>query len=162
MNQLGHTPSQRSGSGFTLIEVMLAESIAAIGIIAILGLLPGAIRSGRDAADNTLSATVAQEVFSNIRSQPLDAAYFSDGTGPYNLTGGAYTATSPLPFNFDYVGVPTTNAAAFYYKVLISVQQTVNPAPLPIWAIRVAVKWPALSPVASSNVFISYVTPYAQ
>ena len=84
MKQLRHISPQGRKGAFTLIEVVLAVAIASIGIIAILGLLPNAIQSSRDATDNTLSATIAQDVFANIRSQPLNTVNF--GNGPHDFT----------------------------------------------------------------------------
>ena len=153
MKKPSHT-LRRSNSAFTLIEVMLAISIAAIGIIAILGLLPGAIQSGRDAADNTLSATIAQDIFSNIRSQPLSAVDFGDGSGPiHNVTN-----SGTLTFYYDSTGNPT-NVGAAYYKILFSSQQQ---ATLPLWNLQVAIIWPALAKIATTNTFISNLTSYDQ
>src|SRR5258707_8255808 len=84
-----------NGNGFTLVEVMLALAIVSIGLIAILGLLPTGLRSARDAADNTISATVIQDVFNTIRTQPFASVDLNSAFGfpaipsqpnpPYNL-----------------------------------------------------------------------------
>ncbi len=137
-----------------MIEVVLAVAIASIGIIAIMGLLPNAIQASRNATDNTLSATIAQDVFSNIRSQPLDAVDFGDGSGTHNLTN----APVQLTLNFDSTGV-STNATA-YYKVLVSIQPQPTAPALPLWTVQAGVVWPALSPAATTNIFVSYVTAY--
>ncbi len=68
----------RNGDAFTLVEVMLALAIVSIGLIAILGLLPTGLRSARDAADNTISATVVQDSFSLLRNSPFHAAIICD------------------------------------------------------------------------------------
>src|ERR1017187_7839345 len=112
------------GHGFTLVEVMLSLAIVSIGLIAILGLLPTGLRSARDAADNTISATVIQDVFSTIRTNQfakVDLSGFGFAGGPYNLNSNYLPPLSPPIFAyFDREGF--TPAAAKqpqdnYYKV---------------------------------------------
>lgn len=138
-----------------MIEVVLAVAIASIGIIAILGLLPNAIQSSRDATDNTLSATIAQDVFANIRSQPLNTVNF--GNGPHDFTIPIST-NSPVILNFDYTGALTN--AIDYYQALISCQPQNN---LSLSFVQVAIVWPARSAApTATNIFISAVTQLYQ
>lgn len=58
----------RSSAGFSLVEVTIAIGIFAFVIVAILGLFPVALRQRTDAALETRSVLVAQQVFESIRS----------------------------------------------------------------------------------------------
>ena len=139
-------------SGFTLIEVVLAVAIASIGIIAILGLLPNAIQSSRDAADNTLSATIAQDIFSDMRTQPFNSVDIGKGSHNLNLFSGSDT------LNFDGNGFrmpPPT-----YYEVTIKYQPQ---PPLKISQVQATVVWPAFAAnPANTNTFTTVVAWYDQ
>jgi uncharacterized protein (TIGR02598 family) len=58
----------RSTIAFTLVEVMIAVAVVTMGIVAVLGLIPVSLKSARDAADNTLAATIVQDIFTGVRS----------------------------------------------------------------------------------------------
>jgi uncharacterized protein (TIGR02598 family) len=135
--------------GFTLVEVMLALAIVSIGLIAILGLLPTGLRSARDAADNTLSATIIQDVFSNIRSQPFGSVDLGNGPLNLNVTG------SQILF-YDSSG-GQTNLAAAYYRVVVSFQAQPVPG---LSFVQASVLWPAVSANPVTNVFTTYVAQY--
>lgn len=47
---------------FSLVEVVLAIAIVAIGLVAILGLFPQGLTSGQNAADDSLLAVIVQDV----------------------------------------------------------------------------------------------------
>jgi prepilin-type N-terminal cleavage/methylation domain-containing protein len=146
--------------GFTLIEVMLALAIVSVGIIAILGLLPVGLRAGRDAADNTLSATVVQDTFSGLRTNAFHSAILCDTCiTPQDLSTYDTTTTPSLRVSnaYDQAGFSTgwTNA---YYKVMLDFQPQ---APLPLSQVTATVVWPAQSknPV-NTNVFITRIAQY--
>jgi len=61
------SPLQRS-SGFTLIEILLAIGILAIGITAVLSLFMMGARSHRRATDRTRSALLADTLVNQIRA----------------------------------------------------------------------------------------------
>ena len=56
---------------FSLVEVVAAVGVVAVGIIAILGLLPSGLNSSRDTANETRAALMAQSVYTTLRSQPF-------------------------------------------------------------------------------------------
>lgn len=58
-------------AAFSLVEVVAAVGVVAIGIIAILGLLPAGLNSSRDTANETRAALMAQSVYTTLRSQPF-------------------------------------------------------------------------------------------
>jgi uncharacterized protein (TIGR02598 family) len=151
------------GDGFTLVEVMLALAIVSIGLITILGLLPTGLRSARDAADNTIAATVVQDVFSTLRTNPftnedLTALGFPASGGPlpgYNLQIN-YPAITAF---FDHEGFTAATVADHYYQVNLTFT---NQAPLGALSLVTAtIVWPAHSKnPANTNVFTTGVAQY--
>jgi uncharacterized protein (TIGR02598 family) len=155
-------PSRRDA--FTLVEVMLSLAIVSIGLIAILGLLPTGLRSARDAADNTLSATVVQDVFSTIRTQPfanVDLTAFNFTGGPYNLNGNYLSPPLPLIVAyFDQAGftVPLAKQPQDnYYQVSLTFSNQAAALSL----VTATVVWPAHSvhPL-NTNIFVTEVAQY--
>ena len=133
----------RSAIAFTLIEVMIAVAVVTLGIVAVLGLIPVGLKSARDAADNTLSATIVQDVFSVIRAQP------------FNSLG------APNTLYFDQNGTnmtPVTTPYYSYYRVEVSYTSL---SPLPLYGIQATVVWPAwtASPL-NTNIFVTEVAWY--
>ena len=53
-------------SGFSLVEVCLALLVVAMGLLAILGLFPGGVRSSENAEADTYAALFADTVLSGI------------------------------------------------------------------------------------------------
>ena len=75
-------------AGFTLVEVSFSVAIAAIALLALLGLAMVGLRAGRNAASDTAVGTIAQDVFSDLRCQTfagLDGYNNSDRY--YDVTG---------------------------------------------------------------------------
>ncbi|MDA7673051.1 prepilin-type N-terminal cleavage/methylation domain-containing protein [Verrucomicrobiales bacterium] len=56
---------------FSLIEVTIAMAIAAVALILIVGLLPPALTSARDSADQTAIGTVLEDVHDRLEGSPL-------------------------------------------------------------------------------------------
>jgi len=144
-----------TSNGFTLVEVVLAIAVISIGIIAILGLLPNALQSGRDAADNTLAATVAQDTFNILRSYPFDAAVVCDTcAGTQNLATYNQTESNA----YTQAGFSTNNWNGAYFKVVVNFQPQ---TPLQSTRVTAAVVWPAQSRVpANTNIFATIIAQY--
>jgi uncharacterized protein (TIGR02598 family) len=133
-------------SGFSLIEIMVALVVIAVGLIAIVGLIPQGIQSSRSAADNTLSATIVHDTFNELRrlalvnpwpplAPPAQDIY-------YDVTG---TNGNPVPSDR-------------YYHILLTPQAT--PTLLVVTAV---VTWPAKSAApANTNVFVTEIANYQQ
>jgi hypothetical protein len=89
----------RAEAGFSLVEVALAIGVAAVSLVAILGLFPVAIRSGAEARRETLSAQIARSLLADLRSLPPDRARFwvgpgaEDFAGPFDLGAGPGSAS---------------------------------------------------------------------
>jgi uncharacterized protein (TIGR02598 family) len=151
--------------GFTLVEVMLALAIVSIGLIAILGLLPTGLRSARDAADNTISATIVQDVFSAIRTNQfttVDLSTFGfpqvvgQPTAPYNLLNSYPTITA----YFDQEGFKPVTPQDNYFQVNLTFT---NQTPLALSMVTATVVWPAhANNPANHSVFVTRIAQYNQ
>jgi len=173
----------RRANAFSLIEVVLALAVASIGLVAILGLLPQGLQASRDAADNTVSATLVHDIFSMIRASPFTSVTNADSLG-FNLHNLPVTQPVSLGiFNnsavgcnnnsslvvssyFDKAGfIPVTTNADFYYKVVLTFQPECPPngTPASVSMVTATVVWPALSvsPI-NTNVFVTKVSQYNQ
>lgn len=143
----------RRNSAFSLVEVTLALGIIAFALIAILGLVPVAQNTGRDAADDTKIALIEQDAFSRVRaainttalfaSPPSPLVYYYTNDGVFfadssNLTAALTTASSnnsPLPNYAASIAVGANFANALpnvdntYLKpVVVSIGWPLNPS----------------------------------
>jgi general secretion pathway protein I len=75
-----------SSAGFTLLEVMVALSVLAIGIVAVLELLGGSLRLGTKATRHTQAALYAQQEMDRLFAQTT----LEDGEESGELPGGYY------------------------------------------------------------------------
>jgi len=56
-------------AAFSLVEVVLALGVIGFAIIAMLGVIPVALSTGRDAQNETRAAQIAQDIVTSISSQ---------------------------------------------------------------------------------------------
>jgi prepilin-type N-terminal cleavage/methylation domain-containing protein len=179
MNSDPTASRKRNDKAFSLVEVVLALAVSAIGLMAILGLLPQGLQASRDAADNTISATLVHDIFSTIRTSPFTSVTNVDSLGfnlhklpvpqPVNLgTFNNSTVGSSLVVSsyFDKAGfTPATTNADFYYKVVLIFQPEIplNGTWAAVSMVTATVVWPALSasPI-NTNVFVTKVAQYNQ
>jgi len=139
----------KASAAFTMVEVALAMGVVAIGLVAILGLLPNALTSARQAADNTVTATIVQDLFSTLRQQSYTSA---------NLWGTNVNLSiaNTVTLNFDQAGNQTNTTA--YYKVVVS---TIPQSPLLMSAVQATVVWPGLSAAPpNTNVYSTTIACY--
>lgn len=129
-------------AAFSLVEVTLAIGIIAFGLLAIIGLLPVGMNSGRESVDATHAQLIAQDVFDRIRGYstsndstsqfyfgpyPADTAsfFFYNADGARSTTGARtgelmrVQYSGDKPSHYTDPGVP--NASFFYRaKVVVS------------------------------------------
>jgi prepilin-type N-terminal cleavage/methylation domain-containing protein len=165
-------------SGFSLVEVALAVAVIAIGLLVVIGLFPQGLQSARDAADNTMSATIVQDLFSYLRSYPFSAPPMQICPLPIPLGNPGYPgcdllatqipinlnlANGNTTLNFDQDGLITTNpyvvGFAGYYQVLLAWQA--QGAPVNRALVEATVIWPAQSPAPmNTNIFVTMIATY--
>lgn len=75
-------PSRRhvARRGFSLIEILLAIGVISIGVVAILGMFPVAVRSADDSRQETQAALIARAIFEELRSQSTAERHFTAST----------------------------------------------------------------------------------
>ena len=171
MRHLRFTTRTRTRSGFSLVEIMVALVVIAVGLIAIVGLIPQGIQSSRSAGDNTLVATIVHDVFNTMRSQPFTAV---------NLNAFGFVSTLPAPYDLrnPYVGplqapqayfdssglAPANPPADNYYRVVLTFRP--HPAlPLSLSMVTATVTWPVKSAAVpaiplNTQVFFTEIANY--
>ena len=145
------TPPFRCRQGFTIIEVALAIAIIALGIVAIIGLLPTGLDVIRDASSTTQMANIAEDFITQYQQRALDSAFYS------GLPTAGVLPTSTFTTNV------TTSESAIPYTVKVDVSNTGFPiiTPSPTGTIsRVAIQ--ISYPGSRTNTFITEVARYVR
>jgi len=102
---------------FSLVEVVIALGVIAVGIVGILAVFPTALQTGHSAQDETRTAHIAQSVFgslvagatSHFNAVPLPPTPLS-----IDLTAPPSSPTSPTLYaDNDGSLIPTAATAAF-------------------------------------------------
>jgi type II secretory pathway pseudopilin PulG len=148
----------------------VAVAVIAIGLLVVIGLFPQGLQSARDAADNTMAATIVQDLFSQLRSgnfngivqictdplQPGDVGY--PGCKPGGMVLLYLSSANSQFLTFDQDGFITKAVSPYlaYYRVRLQWQQQ-NPGLLLVWA---TISWPALTSASPPNSSV-YVTQIA-
>jgi len=127
---------------------MISLGVIAIGLIAVVGLIPQGVQSARDAADNTLAATIVQDTFNAIRQQALVNA-----TWPPSVQASYY---------YDAAGTNEFNSAGtltFYQVQLTTAQPSAN-----LLTLSAMVMWPvnlsSTSRPLNTNFFFTSIANY--
>ena len=158
---------QRNRCGFTLVEVTLAIAVALIGIVGVLAILPQGMQSARSAADNTITATIVENLFSQLRAGSFNNIVICPDTNNCNspvkidLT---QTQNAPALF-FDQTGsiVNTNNSNNnnIYYRVNLTWQPQNLNQPQQLSEVTATVYWPAFSPhPANTNIYTTAIAWY--
>jgi len=93
-------------SGFTILEVMIAISILAIGLLAVFSGQHMAIRGNDRASHLTEGMTLAQDKMEELLASPYDSVTTGSGTqGNYSI---AWTVTEYSADNYKLIGVQVT------------------------------------------------------
>ncbi|MBU0571087.1 MAG: prepilin-type N-terminal cleavage/methylation domain-containing protein [Candidatus Omnitrophica bacterium] len=95
-----------SKRGFTLVEVVAAIAVLALGLVVVLRLLPEGVRSARDVERSTRGVLLAQYKVDEIRSQILGGNPGFDKPGGYGETGEVF------PDDPDYYYTVTDDEAS--------------------------------------------------
>lgn len=74
---------------FTLVETVLALAVVAMGLLAVLMMVPLGLEAARISASQTVTATILEDIHNRLQGQPLEAGpvpnapYFYDEHGVY-------------------------------------------------------------------------------
>jgi type IV pilus assembly protein PilV len=84
-----HTRCSRPAAGFTLVEVLVALVVMAVGLLGIAALYVEGLRAGRTAVYRSAAVTLAADLADRIRANP-QGAYAGTGPGADNgcVNGG--------------------------------------------------------------------------
>ena len=122
---------------FSMVEVVLALGIVAFGIVAILGVIPAGLRSGRSSQEDTRSNQLAQDVFASLVGQAQKKYPFLSILQPATATSPAFRSNVDLSSAKTYDTLAANNdgrlialtkasdAIGYQYQIVIQV----NPAP---------------------------------
>jgi uncharacterized protein (TIGR02598 family) len=145
-------PLQRLGrahAGFNLIEVVIAVAVCAIGLLAVIGLLPHALESARNMADRTVAATMVEQIV---------AEYRAGGFDNIPLPGDP-----PVSRVFAQDGFTTNDINPPYFRVDVTTADGVNSS---VRVVTARVGWPVrpppheTDPPLNSNIFITQIARY--
>ena len=89
-NQLHQKSKSNNQSGFTIIEVMFAISIFAIGFLAISSLQFTASRNNRTASEITLAVTIATDRMESLMALPFNHEDLNPDSNPHPESQGKY------------------------------------------------------------------------
>jgi uncharacterized protein (TIGR02598 family) len=120
----------------------VALAVISIGLMAVVGLIPQGTQAGRDAADNTIAATVLQDKLTELRQDALA------NWPPTSL------ATPDWYYDSIATNVPATAPTSdSYYHVHVFLPPGVNAVTTSNSLTIVAVvSWPALSASPINNI----------
>ena len=165
----------RLPSAFTLLEVIVALGVFAVGMVGVIGLLGSVTKSGTAAGEAAAAARVADSVQARLRSLPFTAVSAllqdpaavqkNDALGNYNPNDGTHPAVLFAKINgevgiydsvkkswLDSSGATVANADKFFEIELIR-QTALSPAGTDAAAAMLAytmrVRWPSWLPSAN-------------
>jgi len=119
---------QKHPPAFSLVEVVIALGIISFAIIAIVGMLPVALKSSQDSMRETDATLIAQRIFSELKIGSIGNRSVTtdpDGISTHNINLAA-NSTNYLAFTQDGTVQTHTNSANptpsydFYAQISIS------------------------------------------
>ena len=108
-------------TAFSLVEVVITLGIIAFALVAIIGLLPIGLKSGRASIQETRANQLAQQLFNTIRSQQFNSVNYSqlgNASATVDLSSTSTTATTRLYASYE--GNFVSNADYFTIDVQYS------------------------------------------
>lgn len=105
-----------SSKGFTLIEVLVAMTIFAIGLLALAGMQVTAIKGGTTSQRVTAAVALADGIVQRIQARDSGDAMFDSAVSPAaewpeTLAVGGYTATYTIAVDTPVIGVAQCTVA---------------------------------------------------
>ena len=148
-------------SSFSLLEVVIALGVIAVGIVGVLAVFPTALQTGHSAQDETRAAHIAQSVFGSLVAGATSTSQFNAVPLPSTALSIDLTApsspTSPTLYadnDGNLIPNSTNSAYAIFIYTNNAVPGFTDPASANLVTVRVA--WPANAPAANQT-FRDYV-----
>jgi uncharacterized protein (TIGR02598 family) len=129
--------SLRATEAFSLIEVVLALSIVAIGLVTIIGLFPQGLTSGRNAVDDSLCGIIAEDAIASRRIDLQNPVTSGATIGQANIPSRWYAA------NGTEILTPPSGANAMFQVVTTA---SVDPNIPNLEITQIQIMWPWLNP----------------
>jgi len=143
---------------FSLLEVVIALGVIAVGIVGVLAVFPTALQTGHSAQDETRAAHIAQSVFGSLVAGATSqfSAVPLPPTPSIDLTASLAPTSPTLYADNDGNLIPnsTNSAYAIFIYTNNAVPGFTDPASANLVTVRVA--WPANAPAANQT-FRDYV-----
>ena len=149
---------------FSLLEVVIALGVIAVGIVGVLAVFPTALQTGHSAQDETRAAHIAQSVFGSLVAGATSQfnAVPLPPTPSIDLTASS-SPTSPTLYadnNGNLIPNSTNSAYAIFIYTNNAVPGFTDPASANLVTVRVA--WPANAPAANQTLrdYVRIVSKY--
>ena len=144
---------------FSLLEVVIALGVIAVGIVGVLAVFPTALQTGHSAQDETRAAHIAQSVFGSLvagATSRFNAVPLPPTPLSIDLTASSSPTSPTLYADNDGNLIPnsTNSAYAIFIFTNNAVPGFTDPASANLVTVRVA--WPANAPAANQT-FRDYV-----
>jgi len=144
---------------FSLLEVVIALGVIAVGIVGVLAVFPTALQTGHSAQDETRAAHIAQSVFGSLvagATSRFNAVPLPPTPLSIALTASSSPTSPTLYADNDGNLIPnsTNSAYAIFIYTNNAVPGFTDPASANLVSVRVA--WPANAPPANQT-FRDYV-----
>ena len=146
-------------SSFSLLEVVIALGVIAVGIVGVLAVFPTALQTGHSAQDETRAAHIGQSVFGSLvagATSQFTAVPLPPTSVSVDLTASSAPTSPTLYADNDGNLIPnsTNSAYAIFIYTNNAVPGFTDPASANLVTVRVA--WPANAPAANQT-FRDYV-----
>jgi uncharacterized protein (TIGR02598 family) len=147
--------------GFSLIEVVLALSIVAVGLISIIGLFPQGLTSAKNAVDDSICGMIAQDVIAS-RKVDIQTGVSTIGVSPisalwYTANGAPLTNNPVSPTNAMFQVLITATPVIGLPNNINNVESTQVQILWPWYSSQTVTKTPA---PPNTNTFCTEITKY--
>ncbi len=126
-------------SGFSLIEVTLAMTIASLALLSLIGLLPHSMKFERESADLTAIGTIIEDIHDRLEGQPLEKGVPSISPVFYDMRG-RYWSRGVSENSPD--ASPLLSRRFFRADIELVESGNSSTSSIPPFAVRINFSWP--------------------
>ena len=146
--------SRRLGTGFSLVEVVIALGIVSFAVLAIVGMMPMALKSAQESMRETDATLIAQRIFAELKtgSGANRTLTISPNGIPHALALSA-NSTNNLAFTQD--GMPqailasTNSPQDAFYDFYAQISVLTNTGVANLSRVQIDIAAPAAAPAAN-------------